>query len=83
MQSVAHAPTNPPKLLPATATFLLTLAYNLTILSNLVLYLSRLSAKFANLPVIPIFSLDIFGTHPAGEANGMNYMRLKDISATG
>ncbi|PPQ83634.1 hypothetical protein CVT24_005368, partial [Panaeolus cyanescens] len=82
VQSIVYAPAKPPRLLPTTASFLLTLAYNLTILSNIVLYFSRLFTKFANLPIIPIFSLDIFGTRPANASKGTEYMRLQDISAT-
>jgi len=78
-------------LLPRTASLLLTLASYLALLTPLLIFISRLAAAFANLP-LPSFSvqslLDAFpspGSEPpsAGTMTSTGYLRLKDVFATG
>ncbi|KDR71756.1 hypothetical protein GALMADRAFT_270886 [Galerina marginata CBS 339.88] len=75
-ESSSSAPKSP-KLLPITATFLLTLASYLGSLSTFALRASRLAANIANLPLLPNLA-HFIGTASTTEPR---YMRLKVVSA--
>ncbi|PPQ72121.1 hypothetical protein CVT26_006861 [Gymnopilus dilepis] len=78
LQSIFQKQPRPPKLLPTTATFLLTLASYLGSLTRPALYVSKIAANIVNVPLLP--TLD----HIIGSArkDDQRYLRLKEISAT-
>jgi phosphatidylinositol glycan class Q protein len=78
-------------LLPRTASLLLALASYLAMFTPLLIFISRLAAAFANLP-LPSFSVQsLFDAFPssgsessaAGAMTSVGYLRLKDVFATG
>jgi len=75
---INSAPRKSVKLLPTTASFLLTIASYLGGFFSFVLVLARITAVFMNLPLLPIPTW-IGGTSETSRS----YLKLKDISATG
>ncbi len=73
IQTVIRAPSSSPKLLPVTASVLLTLASHLGSLSVALLSVSRLVTRLTNAPVNPFATAGSFPT----------YTRLKDVSTIG
>ncbi|KAF8966787.1 N-acetylglucosaminyl transferase component-domain-containing protein [Flammula alnicola] len=78
IQILLYSPVSPPKLLPKTATFLLSLASYLGSFSAGFLWLSKFVSSFANLPVLP----DVhYLMNTSASTKAPSYARLKDISA--
>ncbi|KAF8888383.1 N-acetylglucosaminyl transferase component-domain-containing protein [Gymnopilus junonius] len=78
LHSILQSPSKSPKLLPTTASFLLTLASYLGSLTRPALSISKIAADVANIPLLPTFD-HVIGTSRKGDPR---YMRLKEISAT-
>ncbi|KAF8804191.1 Gpi1-domain-containing protein [Phlegmacium glaucopus] len=88
LQVTKYTPFVP--LLPKTASLLLALASHLALFTPLLIFISRLAAAFANLPLPSLSVQSLFDAFPssgsespsAGTMNSASYLRLKDAFAT-